>query len=130
MNMEMKIKQQSIRFKLASSTLDVDQNMLEEIKVAMISFFLKPEPKLETKYFGLRNDIINDLESSACFVSDNSARIGVWRLENRDCQLFLIRYDPDAFEKQMSINYLAGLALYFGQWEVTSFGDERAFGPE
>ena len=120
--------QKSPSVKLASGTLEVDVNTLERMKLAMLSFFKNPEAEFPTQHLEVRNYFRQELERSACWISEDSARIGVWRLENQDGRLVLVRYPPPSNDDMYIFH--ATLERKDSEWKVISFELEREFGPQ
>lgn len=116
-----------IRFELASGTLEVDVNTLEKMKLALLSFFKKPEAEFPTQYLEVRDYFRQELERAGCWISGDSARVGAWRLENRDGRLELVRYPPPSDDDAHIFH--ATLERKDSDWKVISFELEREFGP-
>jgi len=121
----MQSKQDFVRFELKSGTLTVDIKTLEKMKLAMQSFV--DGPGLPARFHELREPLRAELKSSAVWVSEDLAGIGVWRLENRDDRLTLVRYPPPS--KASAYLYHATLEQDASGWKVVSFEQEREFGP-
>ena len=121
----MQPKQDFVRFELKSGTLTVDIKTLEKMKLAMQSFV--DGPGLPARFHELREPLRTELKSSAVWVSEDLAGIGVWRLENRDDRLTLVRYPPPS--KAPAYLYHATLEQDGSGWKVMSFEQEREFGP-
>jgi hypothetical protein len=120
-------ERERVRFKLASGTLEVDRSMLESMKLALLSFFKKPEAEFPTQYLEGRDYLRQELERAACWISGDSARIGAWRLENRDGRLELLRYPPPINDDMYIFH--ATLERKDSEWKVIAFELEREFGP-
>lgn len=116
-----------MRFELVSGTVEVDVNTLERMKLAMLSFFKKPEAEFPTQYLEVRDSFRQELERSSCWISEDSPRIGAWRLENRDGRLELVRYPPPSNEDMYIFHAI--LEWKDSEWKVISFEGEREFGP-
>ena len=127
MNTSSQAEGEHMRFELASGTLEVDVNTLERMKLAMLSFFKKPEAEFPTQYLEVRDYFRQELERSACWIREGSARIGAWRLENQDGRLVLVRYPPPSNEDMYIFH--ATLERKNSEWEVIAFELEREFGP-
>jgi len=98
MNTSSQAERGRMRFELASGTLEVDVNTLDEDEAGNAVFFKKPEAEFPTQYLEVRDYFKQELERSACWINGDSARIGSWRLENRDGRLELVRYPPPSNE--------------------------------
>lgn len=120
-------EQERIRLELASGTLEVDKNTLENMKSALLSFLKKPEAEFPAQYLEVRDYFRQELESSASWIDGNIAGIGGWRLENRDGNVELVRYPPPS-DDDMYI-FHATLERRDSEWQVISFELEREFGP-
>lgn len=115
----------SIRFELKSGPITVDSDALEQIKRALQSFV--DGPTLPTQFHELRDAIRTELKSSAVWIQGREAGIGVWRLEEREGRLVLVRY-PDPLRPRAYL-YLAPVERADSGWKITSFEQEREFGP-
>ena len=100
---------------------------LEKMKLALLSFFRKPETEFPAHYLEVRDSLRQELERAACWISGDSARIGTWRLEHQDGRIELVRHPPPSNE-DMYIFY-ATLERKNSEWEVSAFELEREFGP-
>ena len=121
----MQSKRDNIRFELKSGTVVVDTSGLDQMKLAMLSFV--DGPGLPAEFHELREPMRTELKSSAVWIRGNQAGIGVWRLENREGRLTLVRYPPPS--RGRAYLYLATLEPADSGWKVTSFEQEREFGP-
>jgi hypothetical protein len=122
----MQSKRDNVRFELKSGTVTVDTSILEQMKLAMLSFV--DGPVLPAQFHELREPMRTELKSSAVWIQEKEARIGVWKLENRDGGLTLVRYPPPS--RGRAYLYLATLEPSDSGWKVTSFEQEREFGPK
>ena len=117
-----------IQFELAAGAVTININTLEKMKLAMRSFFDKPETEFPAQYLELRDFFRAELNSSAVWISDNVAHVGAWTLQNQVGRLVLVRYPPPR-NNTMYIFY-AMLEPKDSEWEVVAFEVEREFGPE
>jgi hypothetical protein len=115
----------SIRFELKSGPITIDSDALEQIKRALQSFV--DGPQLPTQFHELRVAMTTELKSSAVWIQGREAGIGVWRLEERDGRLVLVRY-PDP-SRPLAYLYLAPIERTDSGWKITSLEQQREFGP-
>lgn len=128
MNTRLHAKRNYLQFELASGAVMIDVNTLEKMKLAMLSFFNKPETEFPARYLEVRDSLREELKSSAVWISEDVAHIGAWRLENQAGHLVLVRYPPPS--KNTMYIFHATLELKNSGWEVFSFEHEREFGPD
>ncbi len=121
-------KQDHIQFELTSGTIMVDVKTLEKMKLAMLSFFNKPETEFPAQYLEVRDFFREELKSSAIWISEDIAHIGAWRLENQAGHLVLVRYPPPV--KETMYVFHATLEFRNSGWEVIVFEVERESGPD
>ncbi|MCG8409493.1 MAG: hypothetical protein MI923_30175, partial [Phycisphaerales bacterium] len=112
-----------ISFELTTETLDIDAGELEKIKLAVLRFFGLPDSEFPATYLELRDYFREELESSACWISEEAAWVGGWKLESRDGQLALVKY-PAPNDRRIYI-FRAMLDSIGGEWKVVSFERER-----
>jgi hypothetical protein len=117
-----------IHFESASGAVKVDIHTLEKLKLAMLSFFNKPDTEFPAQYLDVRNTFREELKSSAVWISEDSAGVGVWKLESQAGHLALVRYPPPS--KSTMYIFHATLEHNNSGWEVISFEHEREFGPD
>jgi len=117
-----------IHFESASGAVKVDIHTLEKMKLAMLSFFNKPDTEFPDQYLDIRNSFREELKSSAVWISEDSAGVGVWRLESQAGHVVLVRYPPPS--KNTMYIFHATLELINSGWKVISFEHEREFGPD
>ena len=128
MNTRLHAKRDYIQFELASGAIMVDVNTLEKMKLAMLSFFNKPETEFPARYLEVRDFFREELKSSAVSISENVADVGAWTLENQAGHLTLVRYPPPV--KETMYIFHATLEPKNSGWEVVAFEVEREFGPD
>jgi hypothetical protein len=121
----MQSKHDHIRFELKSGTVTVDIGTLEKMKTALQSYV--EGPSLPPRFLELREPMRKELKSSAAWIDNGQAGVGLWRLENRDDHLTLIRYPPPS--KATQYLYHATLSKADSEWKVVSFEQERESGP-
>jgi hypothetical protein len=117
-----------IHFESASGAVKVDIHTLEQMKLAILSFFNKPDTEFPAQYLDVRNTFREELKSSAVWISEDSAGVGVWRLESQAGHLALVRYPPPS--KSTAYIFHATLEIKKSGWEVILFEHEREFGPD
>jgi len=117
-----------IHVESASGAVKVDIHTLEKMKLAMLSFFNKPDTEFPAQYLDVRNTFREELKSSAVWISEDSAGVGIWRLESQAGHLVLVRYPPPS--KNTMYIFHATLEIRNSGWEVISFEHEREFGPD
>lgn len=127
MNTSAQAEREGMRFELASGTLEVDVTTLERMKLALLLFFQKPEAECPAHHLEVRDSLRQELARAACWISGDSARIGAWRLENRDGRMALVRYPPPRNEDMYIFH--ATLERKDAEWKVSAFEQEREFGP-
>ncbi len=118
-------------FELNSGSLRIDQNDLEAMKQAMVAFFHVSNRNFPKKYLEVRELFAAELDAAACWLNETSAEIGVWRLENQNGCLVLVRY-PEFGPNLDGDRYIFHAKLRQGEvgWEVVAIELEREFGPE
>jgi hypothetical protein len=121
----MQPRAETVRFHLKSGPVTVDKDALEQMKRALQSFV--EGPMLPAQFHELREAMLAELQSSAIWIQGQEAGIGVWRLEDRDDRLKLVRY-PEVSRTRAYL-YLAPVERTDSGWKVTSLEQEREFGP-
>lgn len=127
MNTSAQAEHERVRFELTNGTLEVDVTTLEKMKVALLSFFKKPEAEFPAQYLEVRDSLRQELERAACWISGDSARIGAWRLEEQDDRIELVHYPPPSNEDMYIFH--ATLERKDAEWKVLAFELERELGP-
>ena len=117
--------QDSVSFELKSGPLKIDFKVLEKMKVAIQSFLDGPD--FPAQFLEVREAMRVELKSSAIWIHEGQAGIGVWRLENRDGRLVAVRYPPP--RRGAMVMYLATLEPDNSGWKVVTFEQEREMGP-
>ncbi len=126
MNEEKVAHRDNITFELSSGSVLIDEDALKSIKQAMVSFFHASNPDFPLRYVEAREFFAAELSSSALWLNETSAEIGVWKLENQGGSLVLVRYPkPDGD----SYIFHAKLKRYKSGWVIVSLEHEREFGP-
>ena len=116
----------SVRFELPSGVVVVDPAALESMKTALQDFV--DSPAYPAPFLELRDGFRAELKASAPWISGELAGVGVWRLENEEGRLTLVRYPSPA--KATSYLYHAALSKTDSGWKVASFEQERELGPQ
>lgn len=122
---DMQSSQDFVRLKLKSGVLTVNSKSLEQIKSTIQQFidgFDFPAQFAES-----REQMRAELNSSSVWFHDGQAGIGVWKLENRESRLVLVRYPPP--RRGTMYLYLVTLEPLGLEWKVVSFEQERELGP-
>jgi hypothetical protein len=127
MNTSAQAEREHVRFELANGTLEVDVTTLEKMKLALLSFFKKPEAEFPAQYLEVRDSLRQELERAACWIGGDSARIGAWRLGEQDGRMELVRYPPPSNEDMYIFH--ATLERKEAEWTVQAFELERELGP-
>src|SRR5260370_38642015 len=121
----MQSRQDSVQFKLRSGTLYVESHTLEKMKATMQSFMDGSD--FPAQFLEIREPMRAELKSSAVWIHEGQAGIGIWKLENHDGHLALVRYPPP--RKGTTLLYRATLEQRDSGWKVVSFEQERESGP-
>lgn len=117
-----------VRFELATGTFEVNLNVLEDMRQAMLVFINKPKQEFPARYLESKEFFRQDVELSAAMILDYIPRIGDWVLENDNGELVLVRYPEPSMDGYYTIHAL--LKYKDSKWEVVSLSTGREFGPE
>lgn len=118
----------NIQFELASGKKIVDLLVLENMKIAMLMFFGKPESEFPSRYLEVRRNFGDEVKSSAIWIKNGVGHIGAWRLESHDGHLILVRYPPPS--RSTMYIFRATLEASGSGWRISAFEHETEFGPE
>jgi hypothetical protein len=96
------------------------------MKMALLSFLDGAD--YPARFSELREGFRAELQRAAPWMAAGSAGIGLWRLENQDGRLALVRYPPPAVAT--SYIYHALLRTTDSGWRVHALEQEREAGPQ
>jgi hypothetical protein len=122
----MQSAQESYELSLKSGEMIVNADLLQKAKEALEAFVGGPDfPRIHEE---LRDQIKQELARSAIWIVNGSSGIGSWRLVTEEGGLILVRYPPST--QDTAYIYRAKLTITNSRWRVSSFEQEREFGPE